>query len=404
LSRSVQDVPSWEQIRIEFVERLRLRRMEWEEAVITYAFSSVPDPVSEGDARFVFGEREVVSACLDCSLLAIEYGGEWSGPIPPAVILQERRAVRNGICVTARVDRYLAAYQRAWDFVLTEAQYSDVPGGHKALLLREASMAASTLLAGLLREVVDVHFGELRRGAQTHAQRMAELVLSILAGKPVDVRELDYDFDVEHVGVIATGEGAEKELELAAKRLGHSLLAVRQDDGTIWAWLGGLPGALVADIQRRLRHSGDVAAVISRPAVGIAGFRRTHRLAQAALRVARCRPERITLYDDVELVAHALQDDACASSMIETYITPLDGDHQGSELRQTLKAFFEAGLNEGKAGTLLGKHRHTVERRLDKVGKLIGRPLYECYSAVEVALMLAELRDHPGKHSESPWP
>jgi hypothetical protein len=368
--------------------------------------SSVSDPAGEGDAQFVSGQREVLSACLDCGLLAIEDGEEWSRLTPPIVVIQERRAVRNGVGLTNRMDRYLAAYQRAWDFVLEEVGHSSIPDRHRMMLLREASRAAASLLTSLLREVTDVHFGELRRGTQTRAQRLAELVRKILAGEPVDVRELDYDFDVEHVGMIATGVDAEKALNALVKRFGRQLLAVPQDDGTVWAWLGGRPNLSAADIGLHLRDGAyaNMAVVIGRPAAAIAGFRQTHRLAQAARLVARRGLQRITLYDDVELAAHAVHDDAFAISLVEKYIAWLDRDPHGAMLRQTLKAFFDAGRNEGKAAKVLGRHRHTVERRLDRVEKIIGRPLYTCYAAVEVALMLAELEDHSGESTESPWP
>jgi hypothetical protein len=403
VDRNIRSAPSQEQARLELVERLRLLRVEWEEAVLTYAVNSSPDQLGQSDVQFVFGDREVASACLDCALLAIEYGEDWSGPIPPTVILQERRAIQNGVSVLDRLDRYLAAYQRAWLFVLEETRFSDIPSNGKMALLREASMASSTLLWRLLREVLDVHLSELFRAAQTRTQRTADLVREILAGNPVDLNELDYELDVDHVALIAIGPDAKKGLELVANRLGRRLLAVPQADGTLWAWLSGLRTTTTADIHRCFVESVDpsAAAIISRSSHGVAGFRATHRLAKAALLVARGRPDRITLYEDVELAALAMQDDALANSLVETYIAPLDRDHQGAQLRQTLKALFQAGLNEEKAGKLLDRHRHTVERRIVKIRKLIGRPLHECYAAIETALMVAESRR---RHPDSPWP
>lgn len=371
--------------------------------MLTYALDSAPDQLGQSDIQFVFGDREVAGACLDCALLAIEYGEAWSGPVPPTVIIQERRAVQNGVPVLARLDRYLAAYQRAWLFVLEEAHFSDLPSSGKMALLREATMASSALLWRLLREVVGVHHSELLRSAQTRTQRTADLVREILAGNPVDVNELDFELDLDHVALIAVGLNAKKGLELVADRLGRRLLAVPRADGTLWAWLSGLRTTTTADIHRCFMESVDqnVAAIISRSSHGEAGFRATHHLAEAALLVARGRRDRITLYDDVELAALAVQNAALANSLVETYIAPIDGDHLGARLRETLKALFQTGLNEEKAGKLVGRHRHTVERHVEKIGKLIGRPLYECYATVETALMVAESRT---RHPESPWP
>jgi hypothetical protein len=347
--------------------------------------------------QFVLGWREVISACLDCGLLAIEHGQDWAGPIPPIVFVQARRAVRNGVELAVALDRYRAVYQAAYDFVLEEVEASEVPEPHRAILLREASAATTALLIRVLTETTHVHIGELKHGVQTSAQRHDELVLRVLAGRRVDHKELDYDLGTEHLALIASGTGAARGLTVLAERAGRRLLSVEQDDGMVWAWLGGLT-RLAADAVVRYLPNGayaDVAFAVGRPASGMAGFRRTHRQAQSALLVAQHWSQRITLYDDVELLAHALQDDDYATSLIETYITPLDGEHHGAVLRKTLEAFCEVGYNEEKAADLLNVHRHTVQRHLRRIEKLADRQFDTHQVELGAALRLAQMLGAP---------
>jgi sugar diacid utilization regulator len=308
--------------------------------------------------------------------------------------VQARRTAGLGVGLSTDLDRYRATYKAAWDFVLEEIGHSKVSERHKRIVLREASAVTTSLLARLLAEVTEVHFGELKRFSQTSTQRRARLVRRILAGERVDQRELDYDFNAEHLAVVGTGTDVEKVLETLSRRLGRQLLLMPQDDGTVSAWLRGSSFSL-ADFKRELNDVAyaNVTLAIGRPASRVAGFRRTYRLAQAAFLVAQYWPQRITWYDDVAREAHALKDDDYATSLIETYIAPLDKGRQGANLRQTLKAFYATGYNEAKAAKLLKIHRHTVERHLDRTKELIGRELHTCHGEIELALRLVELQD-----------
>jgi PucR C-terminal helix-turn-helix domain/GGDEF-like domain len=406
VSSGVPGARSLEQMQLDLVERLRLRRPEALEAVVTYMHRLVPHPTRVRDAQLALGWREVASACLDCGLLAIEQGDEWLGPIPPIVVVQERRAVRNGIDLSIGVSRYLAVYRLAWDFVLEELGYSDISDRDRTLVLRQASMATMSLLTQLLGEVTDVHVGELKSGMRTSAQREAGLMRRILAGERINEREMDYDFDVEHVGVIGWGEGAVKALAVVADRLGYQRWIVSNDDGTVWAWLGTSRGCAVADIKKALDSDtyAQVFAAIGEPASKIAGFRDTHGLAQGAYLVAQLSQQRITRYADVAREARALQDPLHAKWLMRTYVTPVVEHRDGATLLKILEKFYEAARNVDKAAKLLDIGRHTVERRLDKVGEIIGRELRTCHTEMEGALRLAQLHESSGESIESPWP
>jgi hypothetical protein len=402
----VLDARSVERELLNLVERLRSRCSEALEAVATYLLRSAPNPTPVRDAQLDMGWREVASACLDCGLLAIEQGDEWSGPIPPIVVVQERRVVRDGIDLSMSVAHYMAAYRIAWDFVLEEFGYGDVSGRDGTLVLRQASTAAMSLLTKVLAEVTDVHLGELKSGRRTSAQNDARLARRILAGERINERDLDYDLDAEHIGMISWGAGAAKALATVADSLGYQRWIVSNDDGTVWAWLSTTRGCVVADIKKAIESDryAQVSAAIGEPAWKITGFRDTHGLAQGAYRVAQLSKERITRYADVGREARALQDPLHAKWLMLTYVTPVVEHREGATLLKTLEKFYETARTVDKASKVLKIGRHTVERHLDKVGEIIGRDLRTCHSDMELALSLAWLYNRHDKSTESCMP
>lgn len=385
--------PSLERKRLDVVERLRVRYPDALERVGTYLLSSASDTAGADDAQLELGWREVASACLDCGLLAIEQGDEWSGPIPPIVVVQERRAARHGIDLPTSMVRYMSAYRLVWDYVLEELGYSDFSEQDRILVYRQASMASLSLLGQLLSEVATVHLDKLSEGLRTPVQNDARLTCRLLAGEPINKSEIDYDFDAEHVGLVAWGDGAATALASIAGRLGYERWIVRNDDGTVWAWLSRSGGQPAKDVAKALDSDmySRVFAAIGEPAPQLRGFRDTYRLAQAAYRVAKLSGQRITQYVDVAREARALQDPVHARWLIHKYVTPILEHREGPVLRLAVEKFCETERNAEKAGKLIGVDRHTINRRIEKVGKLIGRELRACCDDMELALSLAKL-------------
>jgi DNA-binding PucR family transcriptional regulator len=135
-----------------------------------------------------------------------------------------------------------------------------------------------------------------------------------------------------------------------------------------------------------------VSVALGEPADGPAGFRVTHRQAQAALRVALHDGRQVTRYADVALIAFALADETLARSLIGIYLHPLDDDGRSAEvLRETLRAYLAAGRNAQSAGSALGVHRNTVSQRLRVIEDRLGCSLSERHAEVDVALRLERL-------------
>jgi hypothetical protein len=236
---------------------------------------------------------------------------------------------------------------------------------------------------------------EVERMKRSPTQRLAERVQRLVGGEsPADVGDLEYAFEAWHLGMIVKGTKAEAGIRALTTGLDSQILIVPRGDGTVWAWLGARRPLAVPDIERLLSTgvAGDSQFAVGEPRSGIEGWRLTHREAQAAQEVMLRKPQRLTRARDVILLAAVLRDESLAKSMFETYLAPLEGDgDSGAVLRETLRAYFSAGLNAATAAAALAVDRHTVQRRLRKVEETLGRLLPDCHAELVVALDLDEL-------------
>jgi DNA-binding PucR family transcriptional regulator len=72
-----------------------------------------------------------------------------------------------------------------------------------------------------------------------------------------------------------------------------------------------------------------------------------------------------------------------------------DDDRLAARLRETVEASYRCGSHVTTAA-MLHLHEHTVRNRLQKAAELLGRPLSERRTELQVALRLARLLDQDG--------
>jgi sugar diacid utilization regulator len=221
-------------------------------------------------------------------------------------------------------------------------------------------------------------------------------VAKLLAGEMVDSTELNYEFAASHLGAVACGEAAAEGLRALAAALERRLLLVAQDDGSLWAWLGGRRRIDREAVERALSSCwpGDVPAALGEPGEGFAGWRRTHRQARAALPLAVVAPTAPVHYADVALIASIVQDDLLSTSLGRIYLAPLARDQDGGEtLRRTLRTYFKCERNATSTSAVLAVSRQTVVNRLRAVEERLGRSLGSCSLDLEAALRMEELAE-----------
>ncbi len=386
---------SLEDVRAGVVERLRARRREIEEEIFARICDTGSSHVGEDDLEYVDGLRAAVSAAIEFGLIGLEKAEGSLEESPAATVEQARRAARLGVSLDTVLRRYIAGQALLAEFIMEEALRSGF-SGDKASLHRDLRRTQTPLLELLTATVVEAYASEADWGGRSPEQRRIELVRGLLAGKQLDVTvsaELGYDFDSWHLGVIATGPRSAEFVRRVNAVFARGCLSVSDNERTTWVWFGRRAKPTAAAIERiaKERPPG-VRIATGEPRWGIDGWRLTHTEAQAALLVARRKPPGLVRCSDVVLEAAVLQHDAMASSLVDTFLSPLDGlGHRGQPARDTLRAYFDAKRNVSSTAQRLGVVRNTVESRLREIEERLGRPLHSCSAQLEVALRLEML-------------
>ena len=379
---------SLSRIRSELVVRLRERLPEIEDAVFARA-RTLSEGIDEEDPEYVAGLRATVSESLDYALSHIEKGEEWTGPVPFTAAEQARRSARAGVRLDTVLRRYAAGDRLFGDFIMDEADR--FPGQALRMVLRAHGPQIDRLMAAVATEYME----EVARMRRSPTQRLSERVQRLVAGEdPGEIDGLEYAFDAWHLGMIAKGADAEPCVRELAAALNCQALVVSRGNDIVWGWLGARRPVAVSELKRLLSDgvAGDATLAVGEPHSGLEGWRLTHREAQAAQQVMLRRPRPLTCARDVILIAAMLRDDVLAKSLFETYLAPLEGHGDtGAVLRETLRAYFSAGLNAATAAAALAVDRHTVQRRLRRVEEKLGCLLRDRHAELVVALSLEEL-------------
>ena len=125
------------------------------------------------------------------------------------------------------------------------------------------------------------------------------------------------------------------------------------------------------------------------------GLRESFRQAQAIERVRSAarspEPPALLTYRDVALEILLLHDPALARVFVRKELGRLaDGSAEAARLRETLEVSYRLTSHVATAEQL-AVHEHTVRNRLQKTEQLLGHPLTERRTEVQVALRLHRL-------------
>lgn len=220
---------------------------------------------------------------------------------------------------------------------------------------------------------------------------------------PSDLVLLDYPLEASHVTVLLPSmpEGAARQILTPLRAAAHTrdTLVHPVDLSATLLWLaqprpqGWRPGA-VTDLVACLNALG-VEALVSEPHVGLSGVQRGWRQVQDVRRVREAwapdaRP-RVLSHSDVSLEILLMADPESARAFVAAELGGLSGDDDlAVRLRETVEASYRWGRHV-TAAAHLHLHEHTVRNRLHKASELLGRPLTERRTELQVALRLARL-------------
>jgi hypothetical protein len=167
----------------------------------------------------------------------------------------------------------------------------------------------------------------------------------------------------------------------------------------LWCW-AATPRepdlAAVAALDQKLNDN-HLKLALGLPAVGVAGFRSSHAEARAAQTLALGAPgaSAVVRYADVELLCLTSGQEGLTRRMVAREIGPLGGaDKNLALVRETVLAYLTT-LNVEATADQLFVHKNTVRYRIAKAEELLGHPLTERSTQVELALRWVALHGSP---------
>jgi DNA-binding PucR family transcriptional regulator len=320
--------------------------------------------------------------------------------VPPAAIDVARDLIRHGVEFQHLLTGYRSAQNvgcRRWLLAAAEAApppdvivvadfglvsiYNWVDGALE-LIHRQIERERDDLMGGVL-------------------SRRLETVTLIVDGAPIREdtarQRLGYDLSAWHTGMVLWSASPDHEQGLLEK--GARLVALAAGlrpplilpatATTTWVWFGSshrLDVNLLREAMAQAPPEVLGTAGSSRPRM--AGFRRTHREAVAARRVAERNPgrERFTAYDDVRIAVLASLDEEAAGEFISDTLGELANAE--AELRETLRVYLQEDANTARAAARLFTHRNTVLNRLERAERLLPQSLSGRHLHVGLALEL----------------
>ena len=256
---------------------------------------------------------------------------------------------------------------------------------------------------------LEIHQTEQRRWSAVAGNVASAMVHGILSGEePAEriVAQTGLVLKQHHVGVVlwAEREGRNdplRDLESIGRSLCASVgsgapLFCAIDLVTAWLWIPR--GRRVepvdgADVAQALAALPGARAAIGLPAAGLAGFRRTHRQAQAAREIALAGQGQVVAYGDpgVALVSMLARDVPELRDWVPDVLGALAVDTEPNQrLRETLLSFLDSGGSTKLTAERMHLHRNTVRYRLDRAVELLGHDLDTARIDLEVALRCVE--------------
>ncbi|WCB93425.1 hypothetical protein DSM104299_02138 [Baekduia alba] len=389
LDLQLKDVSAWVEREQPRLQELMLER--WHEQVPEYFDPEDPD--------FLAVSRESIASNLKAIADGLVSGRAEPAHLPPGAVDEALTAARDRVA-WGLVDRtYRIGHAILWEELLAEIEDWPLQGRGRSDLLRVVSRYLFAYVDHVTGELAEIHQAERDRQLRGHELRQIAWVRDVLDGTPVTDEAGDYDLRREHVCVVAWGEQAELAITELGRRLDATVLIVPGQGSALWGWVGGRP-TLPERWDTALASfapAGDTSMSLGDPADGADGFRRTHRQATEAARVARLVAPAVVRYRDVALEALLLRDERAARAFVDERIgTLLVDDDRTRVLLETLVAYVDAGWVAASAAARLGVHERTIAYRLATIEKRLDHPLTQRRLEVGAALRIAGVARRAG--------
>ncbi len=323
--------------------------------------------------------------------------------LPPEAAAFMRANVRRGIPLPAELRAYRLGHAWLWDR-WTRALQERIADPDELLAAQETSSACIfAYIDRVSDELVEEYGTERERMMRGAAQLRAETVRAILAREPLDEEtlpgRLGYDVRRTHVAMrVLSGTSEIRGLERAALEAAAALapgepLVVPSGAASLDVWAGSYEPLDTRALERYEPPEG-VRVAFGRPGPGLDGFRRSHREAVQAARVASLAGSvdgAVVDYAQVELVSLLACDLPRAREFVSSRLGPLAAPGEPTQrLRETLRVFLAMGGRSARAAKELYVHQNTVAYRIKRAEELLGRRVNEDPVELICALTLAD--------------
>lgn len=346
---------------------------------------------SAGNASYATSRatRKLVHSALEHGISSLELGERRPCVLPPTLSASARNAAWMSISLETLLMRYVAGYSLFRDVLLREAEPQTTK--HPPYILRAILRSTDVQFERMLKLIGAEYQSEMTNRSRSSAVLHLERIRGLLSGDSIELAGESYNLTATHIGIVGVGEHLGNSIAGAAKALRGQLLAASPEPRELWAWIGvqGIPpqAELAKALEGQLNSESCIA--VGEPAVGLPGWRLTHRQAAAAVPLVQHGEGRLVFFSSVAQTASALNDDLLRESLGNRHLEPLSRERDGGTiLRETLRAYFAADRNVSSAAAALGLRRHTITNRLRTVERRLECDLPSCASELELALKL----------------
>jgi len=266
--------------------------------------------------------------------------------------------------------------------------------------LEVSSRSISDFINKNMRVVMQIITEEKGLQAYDDPLDRRSLVSRLLDGRDVSAeqfsRRLGYNLSQKHYAFLVWSETPEAEikpLEAMARALANlagtvAPLIVFAGPATLWVWANATKSLDVSLLQGIARRFPKARAAIGSAGVGVNGFRRSHLEAlttQSLMGRMPGAPAAATI-DQVRMVSLMTQDARAARQFVLSTLGRLT--NEPAALQRSLHAFLANGCNITRTAEMLGAHRNTLLRRLERAQELLPIPFADHRIQVSAALEL----------------
>jgi DNA-binding PucR family transcriptional regulator len=334
---------------------------------------------------------------------------------PPAAALEyARRVAQQGLPLSALIRAYRLGQQELIDRILIEIRRSELDSELKLAVYESVSRTTFGYIDWISQQVADTYEVERERWLEHRNSVRAVRVREILDNDDqIDVdaatTALGYPLRGRHLALILWNDGTdttagnllelERFTQLAAGtlKLSNAALFIAADrvSGSAWLPMDARTKAPIDVIRRLADRANTVRVAAGTVESGLVGFRRSHRRAQDARRVAVVsKPHSpVTVAGDPGIAMAALLAENITKTRrwVQDTLGPLASDTPNdARLRETLRVFLREGSSYTAAAEHLMLHHNSVRYRVSRALERRGEPIDGDRTDIELALLACE--------------